>query len=51
MDWKVAYCVMTHNTDREVYRSFHRWEVEKWIADHFDNLVEFYIREVWTTNV
>ena len=54
MDFKVAYVVMLHNSDREVYRSYHRWEAVRWITDKFDGfapnsgLAEFYIREVWT---
>jgi hypothetical protein len=57
MDWKIVYCVMGHNNNSECFRSFFRWEAEKWISDKFisaaphSGVAEFYVREVWTNQV
>ena len=55
LNFKIVYCVMTHNSDREVFRAEYENVAREWITDKMDEWenniskpLEYYIRKIWT---
>ena len=56
-NFKIVYCVMSHNSDRECYRADSNSAAMQWIMDKMEQPIlfaqlfidmEYYVRTVWT---